>query len=418
MGQGRNQVFQCKNLESNQCFARKVVPVSRQKSLIESQKCLELLAYYKRKELRNVRYRFFDMFPKIKDLENCKDSDSVIQTTEWQHGLPLNVYMKRHHAHWSFHGIIHAIVKPIFIRMIHMHKAGVIHCDIKPQNIIVSPDELDATLIDFDLSFRIQPLSPRCKEYDDNPNNAIMCWDGKCDHMVCLKKRGTPHFLSHEMVQRKCHMDISNLPILDYHSFGVTLYYIFAKRKLPFDTSSSSSSSSSESNSDSNNHEEEKEEENEKRKNLMKNIRHNKWNRNHLKMALRLNDTRKYKGFDYAQRTYLYSIIGGLLERDFDTKKQAILNLYTLINARGGNWSPPHQPSLSSLSEIVQQQFPWMHPKRSCSSSDDKQKRDESSKNRLKISYHITERRCDQENDPLASGYHSHYYRRNSQSCI
>lgn len=89
----------------------------------------------------------------------------------------------------------------------YMHSKYIIHRDIKPHNIIIS--EKIALIIDFDLAFIIN--NPR---YPLQPGLI-----------------GTPNYLAPEIWRQD---DNIHYPSIDIYSFGVTLYYIFNKKKLPY----------------------------------------------------------------------------------------------------------------------------------------------------------------------------------------
>lgn len=88
-----------------------------------------------------------------------------------------------------------------------MHSNFIIHRDIKPQNIIIS--EKLAILIDFDLAFSL------------------------VDSRYPLRNGfiGTPNYAAPEIWFNDKNI---NYGLCDIYSFGVTLYYIFNKKKLPY----------------------------------------------------------------------------------------------------------------------------------------------------------------------------------------
>jgi serine/threonine protein kinase len=90
----------------------------------------------------------------------------------------------------------------------YMHSKNVVHRDIKPQNIVISKHV--ALIIDFDLAFVInEPRYP-------------------------LRKGliGTPNYLAPEIWNQD---DEIYYPLTDIYSFGVTLYYTFNRKCLPYD---------------------------------------------------------------------------------------------------------------------------------------------------------------------------------------
>lgn len=93
----------------------------------------------------------------------------------------------------------------------HLHLKNIVHRDIKPHNIIISNDV--AILIDFDLASIIGSL-------DFPLRNGII---------------GTPNYMAPEIWKNEENIEYK---LTDIYSFGVTLYYVFNKKKLPFDGNS------------------------------------------------------------------------------------------------------------------------------------------------------------------------------------
>lgn len=91
-----------------------------------------------------------------------------------------------------------------------MHHAGIIHGDIKPENIIVS-DALEAVLVDLGLSQRSAALE------------------------VGPTTSGTPGFMAPELIESGV-IDPAQAAKIDTYSLGVTAYWLLAGR-LPWDVS-------------------------------------------------------------------------------------------------------------------------------------------------------------------------------------
>lgn len=89
----------------------------------------------------------------------------------------------------------------------YMHSKDIVHRDIKPHNIIVNDQK--ALLIDFDLA--------SCLHDNHYPiKNGLT---------------GTPSFIAPEIWNGDDNIDYK---LSDIYSFGVTMYYIFNKKKLPY----------------------------------------------------------------------------------------------------------------------------------------------------------------------------------------
>lgn len=90
----------------------------------------------------------------------------------------------------------------------YLHSKSVVHRDIKPDNIIISGKK--AILIDFNLSAII-----------DNPRYPI-------DKGIV----GSPIYISPQIWLSKDNIDYK---VADIYSFGITLYYLFNKKRAPYD---------------------------------------------------------------------------------------------------------------------------------------------------------------------------------------
>ncbi|QGR53910.1 serine/threonine protein kinase [Moumouvirus maliensis] len=89
-----------------------------------------------------------------------------------------------------------------------IHESNVVHRDIKPQNILMHEDKI--YVIDFDLSCSLE--------------NEKFSIQNTC--------AGTPFYMAPELWKRG--EKILDYKMTDIYSFGITIYYIFNKKKLPY----------------------------------------------------------------------------------------------------------------------------------------------------------------------------------------
>jgi len=82
-----------------------------------------------------------------------------------------------------------------------MHKAGYIHCDMKPQNVLISSDG-GVKVIDFGQACKIGTIKPRVQ--------------------------GTPSFIAPEQARCKPLTEQT-----DVYNFGATLYWVLTKTRVP-----------------------------------------------------------------------------------------------------------------------------------------------------------------------------------------
>lgn len=138
---------------------------------------------------------------KLHELTEINNVTAVVE--EYFNGKPLLKFKK--------HSLIDKL--NIFIKIIeimdNIHKAGIIHKDINPNNILVSQNKEDIRIIDFGLSVKLDK-----EEHEMKDPNLI---------------EGTLHFLSPEQTGRmNRHVDFRT----DYYSLGATLYKILTGKNL------------------------------------------------------------------------------------------------------------------------------------------------------------------------------------------
>lgn len=104
-------------------------------------------------------------------------------------------------------GLIEAIIRNAASALDYVHEQGIIHCDVKPENILVN-EEGKTRLIDFSIA---------------QPTGGFSTW------LPFLRKvEGTPSYMPPEQIQKK-----KLTPAADMYAFGATLYE-FLTGKPPF----------------------------------------------------------------------------------------------------------------------------------------------------------------------------------------
>lgn len=130
--------------------------------------------------------------PAMRDLIRL-DEERVVLVMSYIPGMTLEQIVKKlgpidfEHVCWISERIINAFN--------YMHRSGVVHGDVKPQNIIIQEDKHMAVLVDFGLS-AVKPTSK------------------------CVSKGFTPYFAPPEEIDGK-----PLLPESDYYSLGMTMLY-------------------------------------------------------------------------------------------------------------------------------------------------------------------------------------------------
>ena len=137
----------------------------------------------------------------------CEDEGFRFYRYEHIDGFSLRQLIKNHYDNKPIpNGLLLQIIRQTCLGLSHMHENGLVHCDLKPDNIMVSLDG-DLKLIDFDLSLYI----------------------GEHQYMSLHDIIGTTKYIPPECIHIKVYSRYT-----DMWSFGVMLYQLVT-RKLPFD---------------------------------------------------------------------------------------------------------------------------------------------------------------------------------------
>ena len=133
----------------------------------------------------------------IKLIEAGEDNDNYYIIQELCKRGSLSDYKKHEENE------VKIIIRGVLRALHHIHKDGVLHCDIKPGNIFIFED-MEIKLGDFGSAMRLDT---------QDPNNTYLS--------------GTPHFMAPETLNNVCNAKS------DIWSLGVMLYY-FISGRLPF----------------------------------------------------------------------------------------------------------------------------------------------------------------------------------------
>jgi serine/threonine protein kinase len=99
-----------------------------------------------------------DGLPKV--IETFESSTEYICLLSYKNGIPLDVYWKSLKRKERLPFLIHLIheLNTIFN---HLRKKHIVHCDIKPGNILINPQDKSVSLIDFGLAIRTDQIKKR-----------------------------------------------------------------------------------------------------------------------------------------------------------------------------------------------------------------------------------------------------------------
>lgn len=193
-------ILKAKKLSNNELVSIKIYPKSNAEEFKNKSNMLiiekEILNYCKH---RNI----------IKLIDYFEDLENVYIITEYSENGNLMKFMDSNRSKISFNTLKN-IAYQICEAVCYLHENGIIHRDIKPQNIVVNNINNPTTkLIDFNLS----ALNGHKKSIKDT--------------------FGTLQYVAPEILQKKSYTEN-----VDIWSLGVTLYYLFYG-KLPFPDESS-----------------------------------------------------------------------------------------------------------------------------------------------------------------------------------
>lgn len=104
------------------------------------------------------------------------------------------------------------IFKKILLGIKHLHKHGIAHRDIKPQNIMININTLDPIIIDFDMSCFVDP------KYNEINLKDLNCETGRV--------MGTPRYLSKEAWEGG--KEMLSLFTSDLFALAATFYYMIS----------------------------------------------------------------------------------------------------------------------------------------------------------------------------------------------
>lgn len=112
-----------------------------------------------------------------------------------------------------------SIIRKIMIGLNYIHSLDIIHCDIKPKNIIITND-LTPKIIDFGLSRDMDKTCDIKSDIDSDEMNHSML-DSKNQISCCEGISGTPKYIAPEEYSNEIMSTAS-----DIWAFGITLYEV------------------------------------------------------------------------------------------------------------------------------------------------------------------------------------------------
>ena len=152
--------------------------------------------------------------------ETCLEADCKYFTMEYIEGITLKKHIASKGALDTEEILF--LSRQILSALEEVHKKGIVHSDIKPQNIVILPDG-QVRLMDFGISKRNGPRKPLAEVDPDDPtfggifsDDPISDEDQPSDFAV-----GSVHYVSPEQAEGR---ELDHLS--DIYSFGVVLYEI------------------------------------------------------------------------------------------------------------------------------------------------------------------------------------------------
>lgn len=134
------------------------------------------------------------------------DKNSLFIVMEFVKGTDLKTKIRQKHVFTVEEGI--PLILQACAALGYAHRAGIVHCDVKPHNMLVTPDGR-LKITDFGIARALSTIDPQEK------------------HEVVW---GSPQYLSPEQAQGS-----APSPASDVYSLGVVIYEMFTGR-LPFET--------------------------------------------------------------------------------------------------------------------------------------------------------------------------------------
>lgn len=133
----------------SRCMATNII-VTLKRYLLEHKKNIEKVHIYREITIHPCVYhsniaQFYASF---------KENSEVIIMMEYVRGFTLREYMKMNGGNLSENEVVNLVIKPMINVLIYLHALGIVHRDIKPDNIMITTDG-HLKLIDFGLAINV-----------------------------------------------------------------------------------------------------------------------------------------------------------------------------------------------------------------------------------------------------------------------